>query len=499
MQMAMSTDQLVALGVLIALAGPGLRAAGSAAYRRVFPFDAIRLGAASILYIVAVLAVGIYEPRWLRIPAILGAAIAAYFFWRIRPGYGVASGLPPGSLYPLPVRPWSDPDFYQQQAGRYGNVFKMSQFGQPMVCIVGLERANRLLLQHDHELVAPPLPFSRFIKGGYLRYLPEETHLHYRRFFRSMFHSDVIARAEPRIAAIFQRGFAAMARASRDRGSVAVRAATMRMMFVAWADLFYGIDEDHPDFARLRELFHVIDSRKARWASRRCVDVALAEIEAIIRRRAATLSADPAQRSCFLATLARDNPEALADRTVLGNLIYIMQVTWGDVTGLLLWIFKMLSDNSVWRERLEREPTRELAVRIVQETLRLEQSESRYRRAMADIELDGFRIPKYWLVRMCIRESHQDETVFPDPHVFDPDRFRGRAFTRSEYAPFGAFRLACIGEELTKYVGAIFAIELVAAFDWRIVHDGPPEISSWAHNAPSPRLSVVVAPRLASR
>ena len=61
---------------------------------------------------------------------------------------------------------------------------------------------------------------------------------------------------------------------------------------------------------------------------------------------------------------------------MLGNLIYIMQVTWGDVTGLLLWVFKMLSDHPEWRDRLAREQSRELATRIVQETLRLEQSES---------------------------------------------------------------------------------------------------------------------------
>ena len=107
---------------------------------------------------------------------------------------------------------------------------------------------------------------------------------------------------------------------------------------------------------------------------------------------------------------------------MLGNLIYIMQVTWGDVTGLLLWVFKMLSDHPEWRARLAHEQSRELAMRIVQETLRLEQSESRYRRATADLELDGFRIPKDWLVRMCIRESHQDESVFPNATTFDPDR-----------------------------------------------------------------------------
>jgi cytochrome P450 len=371
----------------------------------------------------------------------------------------------------------------------------MSQFGQPMVCVVGLERANRLLLEHDEQLVAPPLPFSRFIVGGYLRYLPEETHAKYRRFFRTLFHSEVIACAEPRIVAAFARGLVAMAEASDRDGAAPVRAATMRLMFVAWSELFYGIGDQHADFERLKALFHIIDTRTARWASHKRIDPALAEIEAILRRRANELLRDDAPASCFLFWLAQQHPEALSDRTVLGNLIYIMQVTWGDVTGLLLWVFKMLSDHPEWRERLAREQSRELATRIVQETLRLEQSESRYRRATADLELDGFRIPKHWLVRMCIRESHQDESVFPDATKFDPDRFLGRPHTRGQYAPFGAFRLACIGEDLTKTVAALYAIELVSRYDWRVVDDGPPEISSWAHNAPNRRLSVRMTAR----
>src|SRR5687767_1630509 len=277
----MSTEHVLEIGILVALVAPELRAAGSSAYRRVFPFDAMRIGALALVYLAVVAAIAVYEPRWLRPLAIVAAVIGAYLVWRARPQYGVASGLPPGSLQALPVRPWSDPDFYKRQAARYGDVFKISQFGQPMVCVVGLERANRLLLDHDEQLVAPPLPFSRYIEGGYLRYLPEATHARYRRFFRTLFHSEAVVNAEARIAAVFRQEFAAMAAASKEHGAVAVRAPTMRMMFVAWTELFYGIGASHRDFPRLKELFRVIDIRKARWASRRRVDAALAEIEAI--------------------------------------------------------------------------------------------------------------------------------------------------------------------------------------------------------------------------
>ncbi len=499
-----SPEHLFEAALVAALVAPALRAATSTAYRRVFPLDAARLGAISLGYLAVVATLAYFLPAALRYLAIAALAVAGVFAWRARPLYGVARGLPPGSLQPLPVKPWSDAEFYRKSAERYGNVFKMSQFGRPMICVLGLERANRLLLDHDAELEAPPLPFNRFIEGGYLRYLPEETHAQYRRSLRALFHSSAVARSEHRIAKVFHRHLATMARDSASAGAVKVKPRLMRAMFAAWADLFYGIDETHADFARLKALFHVIDTRYARWAQKRRVEPALAEIERILRRRAESFGPkDVAEPASFLAALTASEPQSLKDRTILGNLIYIMQVTWGDVTGLLVWVFKMLSDHPEWQARIATSAARsdaegrELATRFVQETLRLEQSESRYRRATADLELDGFRIPKGWLVRMCIRESHQDEQVFPNPRAFDPERFANRNPTRGEYAPFGAFRLACIGENAAISAAVTFAITLATGFDWRVVADGPPEINNWAHNAPSPRFSVALSAKLA--
>ena len=219
---AMKMEQIFEIGVLSALALPALRAATSSAYRRVFPFDSMRIGVAAAAYVTAVAAVAIFEPRWLRPLCIPAAAVLGYLLWRARPSHGTGSALPPGSLQLLPVRPWSDPEFYAKQARRHGEIFKMSQFGQPMVCVLGLERANRLLLEHDAQLVAPPLPFSRFIEGGYLRYLPEETHARYRRIFRAVFHSEVLASAEPRIASVFRDALNAMADESVRSGQATV-------------------------------------------------------------------------------------------------------------------------------------------------------------------------------------------------------------------------------------------------------------------------------------
>jgi cytochrome P450 len=489
-------ERVVEVGILVALAFPLLRVAVSSAYRRVFPRETLSIALLGACYLAAVAALVAYAPLALGPASICAVVAGAGSLWRIRPQYGVQSGLAPGSLSPLPIRPWSDPDFYLRQARRYGNTFKTSRFGRPQICIVGLERANRLLREHDAKLEATPLPFNRYIERGYLRYLPQELHSDYRKRFHAAFHSSALTKAEAGVTAAFRRGFERMANTCAASGSVSVHAPVLRMMFAAWMHLFYGIAESDPDYARLRKLFKMIDIRKARWTRRDRTEAALAEIEVILRRRVGAMNDEERRNpTSFLAALTQGNADVLNDGTVLGNMIYITHATWGDVSGLMLWIFKMLGDHPEWRERLAAEPTRELAERVVQETLRMEQSESRYRRALVDFEFDGFRIPKGWLVRMCIRESHRLDGVFTDPDTFDPDRFAGRTYTRDEYAPLGAYRLACIGDVVTWKVGAIFALELATKYRWRVVEDGPPEISTWDHSAPNARLRVLLESR----
>ena len=176
-------SMLLEVSVLVALAWPTLRAASSAA---VSPRVSLRRRSASGSRPDST---SPSSPRWrstshaaLRLPAVAATAIGAILLWRSRPDYGVSSGLAagiPGAA--AGAAAGAILSSTNVQALRHGPVFKVSQFGQPTVCLVGLDRANRLLLEHDEQLVAPPLPFSRFIEGGYLRYLPEQTHDRYRR------------------------------------------------------------------------------------------------------------------------------------------------------------------------------------------------------------------------------------------------------------------------------------------------------------------------------
>ena len=133
---------------------------------------------------------------------------------------------------------------------------------------------------------------------------------------------------------------------------------------------------------------------------------------------------------------------------------------------------------------------------MVSETLRLAQSEHVYRRVTSEVRFGPYRIPEGWLVRVCVRESHRDAAVFPEPERYDPDRFL-RAPRDGGFAPFGFGDRTCTGETLTRLVVRTFLSTVAHGYDADIVADGPIELSVERHWAPGSAFRMRLRPKLA--
>ena len=71
------------------------------------------------------------------------------------------------------------------------------------------------------------------------------------------------------------------------------------------------------------------------------------------------------------------------------------------------------------------------------------------RTVMADIEVDGYRLPAGTCAIVAIYAMHRDPALWEDPLRFDPDRFspeRSKGRDRWQYLPFGGGPRACIGD-----------------------------------------------------
>jgi cytochrome P450 len=501
----MNLETNLETAVLLLATWPALRFLSIPSIRREYTGIALCLAVCVVLYSIAVLMVAISSPNLLRAGALAAGTILLWERWRARSGYGAGAGLPPGSLALFPRRPWVDDLYYLKQVKLFGPVFKTSLLHRPMICVYGAELGRELLRHHENELETLPVRFNKFIPGGFLRYMSRGDHGKYRKIIQSAISADCLRAADTGIAASTMTALLEMAENREKRSGLDLnpRYELNDLFFRVFARLFLGITHEHNAYRRLQQLYGDLDIRKMSLIPSHRDREALEEIVALFR----SITQGPADPGwperggpqSIVANLLRKDPDALADDTLVGNLVYVIHVGRTDLTSLGVWVLKILGDNREWWERFRSEVSsgnsstiESLASRIIKETLRLEQSEYLYRRAIRDIRFRGHVIPEGWRVRVLIREGHRDAELFASPDCFNPDRFLNEGSAGAGYAPFGLGSHSCIGSHVTFAVMRNLLVELARGFEWDVLRDGPREYG-WAHWQPSSRFRINLA------
>ncbi|MEA1833089.1 cytochrome P450 [Methylobacterium durans] len=118
--------------------------------------------------------------------------------------------------------------------------------------------------------------------------------------------------------------------------------------------------------------------------------------------------------------------------------------------------------------RLRAEPA--WAPRVVEEMLRYDPPvQFRTRTALADLDIAGVTIPEGADVVLLLASGNRDETVFPDPDRFDPDR------TGTRHLGFGGSLHYCVGAPLARFETAAALTALSRRLqNPRLVEDPPP-------------------------
>jgi len=454
------------------------------------PVAAIALVAALAAFAAAVAWAAAVSPPARHFAAAATLALVLAAWWRAREGYGASRRWPPGSLgLRASLEAIDDRSFYRDQAARHGPMFKMSQFGRPVACVVGFERAHRILVDHADALAPALLPYNRVLTQGVLRYMTGATHKEEAPVFRAAFAKMDLAGAEASLRSSLRRELAALAADSaRAPEGAYARPAFERWLVGAVSRVFFGLEPGDPRVdAIARHLGELGLYRRGGAAWRRRMTGGLAGLAAIIRdvERDGRGGTSRVAADSALRVMMASDPGSLDRPSRVENFAMIARIAANDLTGLLDWTFRMLDDQPRWIDAVRARgrtagaarplPPVDPATAIVMETLRLEQSEFLYRRTAKAIEVDGRTIPAGWLLRLCVQESHRDPAVFPEPDRFDPSRFVDRAWTRLEYSPFGGHTHGCMGSQLAFFLGRLFVEELALGYDWKVARDGPIE------------------------
>jgi cytochrome P450 len=179
------------------------------------------------------------------------------------------------------------------------------------------------------------------------------------------------------------------------------------------------------------------------------------EFDWIVDQLIAKALADPnlAERDDVLAIMLQsryDDGSAMEHRDVADQLLTMLAAGHETTANTMAWAM----------ERLRRHP--DLVRRLVAEVdaggTELQQAtilELQRHRPVIDLtlrhvlapmlELGPYRIPKGYTVMVGISLVHSDEAVFPNPEIFNPDRFMGANPDLYSWVPFGGGTRRCIG------------------------------------------------------
>ena len=197
----------------------------------------------------------------------------------------------------------------------------------------------------------------------------------------------------------------------------------------------------------------------ARAAYGAMVDRELAE-----RRR----RADPGEDILGLLLGARyDDGSGMSDAQIRDQLLTLLIAGHETTAIALAWALYYLARSPAMIERLRAEPTDEPYLQAVcNESLRIHTVvPDTLRRLNRPVELGGFTVPVGMDIGMAICALHTDPSLYPEPHVFRPERFLERKYSPFEFLPFGGGHRRCLGAAFADYEMKIVLASVISRFD----------------------------------
>ncbi|PUZ72268.1 hypothetical protein GQ55_2G380400 [Panicum hallii var. hallii] len=420
------------------------------------------------------------------------------------------ANLPPGSLG-LPVigqslgllramRSNTGERWLRDWVDRYGPVSKLSLFGAPTVFVTG-PAANKLVFGSDALAPKQPRCLPLILGRRNILELVGDDYRRVRGAMMQFLKPDMLRRYVGTIDAEVTRHLDAE---WAGRRAVTVLPLMKLLTFDIIATLLFGLERGA---VRERLAAAFADMLEGMWSvpldlpftafrkSLRASARARRVLEATLREKRARLErgeSSPANDlvSC-LASLRVDEggggKQLLTDEEIVDNAMVVLVAGHDTSSVLMTFMIRHLAGDPATLSAMVQEHeeiaknkadgealtwedlhSMRLTWRVALETLRMiPPIFGSFRRALEDIELDGYVIPKGWQVFWASSVTHMDPGIFKDPEKFDPSRFEGQAPPYS-FVAFGGGQRLCAGIEFARVETLVTMHHLVRRFRWRL-------------------------------
>jgi len=205
----------------------------------------------------------------------------------------------------------------------------------------------------------------------------------------------------------------------------------------------------------------------------------------------------PAAGTDLLQTLLNATDEKggrMSDVQLRDEIMTLFLAGHETTANALTWTWYLLAQNPDAERNLHEELDRELGGRapslsdlarlpycemIIKESMRLfPPAWGIGRRALRDIELRGYRIPKGTNVFILQWLTHRDARFYPEPLRFDPERWRSDpvrsgVIPRFAYFPFGGGPRVCIGAGFAMMEATLLLATIAQRYRFALLPDPP--------------------------
>ena len=407
--------------------------------------------------------------------------------------------LPPGKMSPpLDVLEHADRRSLINRSEQLGPIFKGTAWGGALwIYVFGLHRGRTLLRQHTDDLRPVTIDIGSLIPLGFIRQMEGETHHRYRAEMMRAVQAIDLEDASYALSAIAAGHLDDYANciASPAAAAQACRAALTDIATDFLLRLVFGVEPGDTLHADLLAGYRMFGATGLVWNIQQRQKDSFGKIAEMMRDEVASFDGGRPRRACVLSRLLQEGP---IDATMLGNLIYMIEMGRHDIAGLLRWLTWFSARHAVWLERIASAGTNadQFAEAFAQESLRLEQSERIVRAVKQDFVFEGFLFPRGAMVRVCVWEAHKSAATFDQPFAFNPERFIVAAPGQDQYAPFGMDRHQCPFGGFTIRLGAVFLKVLAERYRVSDAADEAP-VRGQYHWEPPSSFFPILSPRAA--
>ncbi len=401
--------------------------------------------------------------------------------------------LPPGDLDQLLELEQADRSYLLRAKEVYGPIFKALSGSHLCVCVVDLELGRQFLQEHGEALRPVTLELESLFPLGFMRQMRGAVHQKYRGILVKAIRSCGPAR-DSDLYSTLVAGHLQSYTENQDthrRPSRAYVATLTGMVTSMLIHVFFGARPGTPFHEELIQGFNALGPFGLSWT------IGPKQAAAFARLRSTLLEHQWNPGEGLTGKIV--DADGL-DKTMLGNLIYMVEMGRFDMAGYFRWLTWHGAHNPDYLEAIGRDPAAtvdsnpSMAQAFALETLRMDQSERLLRKVEQDIVFQGFHIPETSTVRICLWEAHKSSQAFSDPLAFDPDRFLSDAPSGEAFSPFGLDRHRCPLSEVAIKLACAFITTLAKQYRLELTADGP-AVRGPYHWEPATRFAV----RLLSR